>query len=84
MPKITSAARAADIGVQHAERADAVDPHHGSCRVANDAAGAACVRGRDDCGEIADVNFATEHVAAIVPPIRAAAMLSRKPDRRRP
>ena len=51
------------IGLQDGQRADAVDPHHGRGGVADHAARAAGVRGRDDRGEIADVDFALEHVA---------------------
>ena len=51
-----------DIGLHHGERADAGDPHHGGGGVADDAARSAGVRGRDDRGEIADVNLALEHV----------------------
>ena len=52
-----------DIGLEHRQRADAVDPHHGGGGVADHAAGAAGVGRRDDRGEIADVDFALEHVA---------------------
>ena len=52
-----------DVGVQHVERADAVDPHHRGRRIAHDAAGAARVRGRDDRGDVADVQLALEHGA---------------------
>ncbi len=51
-----------DIGLHHGERTDARDPHHGGGGVADDAAGAAGIRGRDDRREIADVNLALEHV----------------------
>jgi len=49
-----------DIGVDHIERAHAVDPHHGRGGVTDDAARAARVRRRDDSGEIADVHLAAE------------------------
>ena len=51
-----------DIGLDDRERTDACDPHHGGGRVADDAAGAAGVRGSDDRREIADVNLAPEDV----------------------
>src|SRR5207302_11405004 len=51
-----------DIGLHYGERADASDPHHGGGGVADDAARSAGVRGRDDRGEIADVNLAPEYV----------------------
>ena len=51
-----------DIGFEHAERTDAGDPHHGGRGVADDAAGAAGVGGRDDRGEIADMDFALKYV----------------------
>ena len=51
-----------DIGLHDRERTDAGDPHHGGGGVADDAAGAAGVRGRDDRREIADVNLALEYV----------------------
>ena len=51
-----------DIGLHDAERADARDPHHRRGGVADDAAGAAGIRGCDDRREIADVNLALEHV----------------------
>ena len=52
-----------DIGLHHRQRTDAVDPHHRGRGVADDAAGAAGVRRRDDRGEVADVDFAAEHMA---------------------
>ena len=73
--------RCRDIGLGNLERADAVDPHHGRRGVADDAAGAAGVGRRDDRGEIADMDLALNTCRAIVPPISAAAMLSRKLDR---
>jgi hypothetical protein len=61
MPNTTSATAAANVGLDHVERADAVQPHHGRRRVAHHRAGAAAVRGRDDGGEVADMHLALEH-----------------------
>jgi len=49
-----------DIGFDDAEWADAVDPHHCSCRVANDTTGTASIRRCDDGNEIADMHFTPE------------------------
>jgi hypothetical protein len=51
-----------DIGFNDRERTDARDPHHGGGGVADDAAGSAGIRGRNDGCEIADVNLALEDV----------------------
>ena len=51
-----------DKGLEHAERAHAVDPHHGRGGVANHASRAAGIGGRDDGREIADVHLAAEHL----------------------
>ena len=53
-----------DIGFDDAEWADAVNPHHRGCRVADDAAGAAGVRRCDDGSEIADMHLALEDMAS--------------------
>ena len=50
-----------NVGVQHADRAHAVDPHHRGGRVADDAARAAGVRRRHDCGDVAHVHAPAEH-----------------------
>ena len=54
-----------DVGVQHVARRHAVDPHHRRRRVADDAARAAGVRGRDDRGEVADVHGRKERCAIV-------------------
>ena len=51
-----------DEGVGHAQRADAVDPHHCRGGVAHDAEGAARVGGRDDPRDVADMDFALEQL----------------------
>ena len=79
-PNTSSATTAADVGVQHIERRDAVDPHHRRGGVADDAARAAGVGRGDDGREKADVHLARNSVCAIAPPISAAAMLSRNDD----
>src|SRR6185312_4596010 len=53
-----------NIGFDDAEWADAVDPHHCSCRVANDATGTASIRRCDDGSEIADMHFTPEDMAS--------------------
>jgi hypothetical protein len=50
-----------DIRLDHVERTDAVQPHHGRRGVADHRAGAAAIRGRDDGGEVADMHLALEH-----------------------
>src|SRR5262245_11167701 len=62
MPKTSSAATAEDIGVEHRERTHAADPKHCRGRIADDAAGAAGVRGRDNRREIADADATLENV----------------------
>ena len=49
-----------DVGMQDVDGRDVVDPHHGRRRVAQDAAGAAGIRSRDDRGEVADLDASAE------------------------
>jgi len=51
-----------DIGFENAEWTDARNPHHGGRGVADHAAGPTRVRGRDDRGEIADMDLALKHM----------------------
>ena len=60
MPKTQQRHEGGDKGLEHDERADAVDPHHGGGRVADHAARAAGIGGGDDGGEVADVHLARE------------------------
>ena len=45
-----------DVGVQDLDGRDAADPHHRRSRIADDAARAARVRGRDDGHEVTDAH----------------------------
>jgi len=47
--------------MQHLERAYARYPHHGRSGIADDAARAAGIGRRNDCGDITEVHFAAEH-----------------------
>ena len=51
-----------DVGLDDTQRADAVDPHHGGGGIADDAACAAGIGGRNDGGKVTDMYFAPEHV----------------------
>ena len=53
--------RGADIGVQHRDRADAVDPHHGGGGVADHAARTSRVGRGDDGSEVSDMDLSAEH-----------------------
>ncbi len=75
--------RCGNIGVKDIRGRDAGDPHHGGGGVPHHAPGAAGVGGGDDGGQVADVDLVAKTPAATVPPIRAAAMLSRKLDRKK-
>ena len=52
-----------DICLQHTERADAVNPHHRRCRVADHTSSATSIGGCNDRGQIADVNLPPKDVA---------------------
>src|SRR5581483_6058089 len=51
-----------DEGLDHAQGADAVDPHHGGGGVADHAARASGIGRGDDGGEKADMHLAPEHL----------------------
>ena len=50
-------------GLQHVQRVDTIDPHHGGGGVADHAARAARVRCGDDRRQVADMHLAAEHRA---------------------
>ncbi len=51
-----------DVGMHDVQRRGAGDPHHRRRGVADDAAGAAGIRRRDDRREVANVHLAPEHL----------------------